>query len=223
MWTRCFYCIFVLLHTSRVKSIPHRVRRFRKKNCSLQAKQSETRSVKHVFCTLTRTNNFFLLLFASNFSLPVKAKLIERILNYIHCVSLPTIRFASFSFCFCFISYSFCFRCENKRKYTFFASKRKNYASVSLYFASKQKWWQFFLQFRVISVLSKNDSSFLLLFRFILLQSENYGSFCFRFASFRFEAKMMAVFRFFLVLFLLHSIFVSLQISMFCTDAKQAK
>jgi hypothetical protein len=47
--------------------------------------------------------------------------------------------------------------------------------------------------------------------------------FRFRFASFRFEAKMMAVFRFFLVLFSLRSIFVLLQISMFRIDAKQAK
>jgi hypothetical protein len=45
--------------------------------------------------------------------------------------------------------------------------------------------------------------------------------FCFRFASFRFEAKMMAVFRFFFVLFLLRSIFVLLQISTFCIEAKK--
>ncbi len=47
--------------------------------------------------------------------------------------------------------------------------------------------------------------------------------FRFRFASFCFKAKMMAIFRFFFVLFSLRSIFVSLQISMFCIDAKQAK
>jgi hypothetical protein len=47
--------------------------------------------------------------------------------------------------------------------------------------------------------------------------------FRFRLASFCFEAKMMAVFRFFFVLFSLRSIFVSLQISMFHIDAKQAK
>jgi hypothetical protein len=47
--------------------------------------------------------------------------------------------------------------------------------------------------------------------------------FCFRFASFRLEAKRMAVFRFFFVLFSLRSIFVSLQISTFHIDAKQAK
>jgi hypothetical protein len=43
------------------------------------------------------------------------------------------------------------------------------------------------------------------------------------FASFRFEAKMMAVFAFFFVLFLLASIFILLQISTFRIDAKQAK
>jgi hypothetical protein len=47
--------------------------------------------------------------------------------------------------------------------------------------------------------------------------------FRFRFASFCFEAKMMAVFCFFFVLFLLCSIFVSLQISTFRINAKQAK
>jgi hypothetical protein len=45
----------------------------------------------------------------------------------------------------------------------------------------------------------------------------------FRFASFSFKAKTMAVFCFFFVLFLLRSIFVSLQISMFRIDAKQGK
>jgi hypothetical protein len=54
--------------------------------------------------------------------------------------------------------------------------------------------------------------------------------FCFRFASFRFKAKMMAVvcfrfasFRFFFVLFSLRSIFVSLQVSTFRIDAEQVK
>jgi hypothetical protein len=47
--------------------------------------------------------------------------------------------------------------------------------------------------------------------------------FRFRFASFRFGAKIMAVFRFFFVLFSLLSIFVSLQFSTFRIDAKQAK
>jgi hypothetical protein len=66
-----------------------------------------------------------------------------------------------------------------------------------------------------------------LLFRFISLRSENDGSFAlpfrFRFASFRFEAKIMAVFRFFFALFSLRSIFVSFQISLFRIEAKQGK
>jgi hypothetical protein len=41
--------------------------------------------------------------------------------------------------------------------------------------------------------------------------------------QFRFGAKMMAVFCFFFILFSLCSIFVSLQISKFRIDAKQAK
>jgi hypothetical protein len=43
----------------------------------------------------------------------------------------------------------------------------------------------------------------------------------FRFASFHFEAKMMAVFRFFFVLFSLRSILVSLKISTFRIEAKK--
>jgi hypothetical protein len=57
-------------------------------------------------------------------------------------------------------------------------------------------------------------------FRF---EAKRMAVFCFRFTSFRFEAKMMAVFYYFFVLFLLRSIFVSLQISTFCINAKQAK
>jgi hypothetical protein len=55
------------------------------------------------------------------------------------------------------------------------------------------------------------------------VESKIMAVFLFRFASFRFEAKMMAIFCFFFVLFSLCSIFVSLQISTFCIDRKQAK
>jgi hypothetical protein len=55
------------------------------------------------------------------------------------------------------------------------------------------------------------------------LKAKMMAVFHFRLASFRFEAKMMAVFRFFFVLFSFRSIFVSLQISTFRIDAKQAK
>ncbi len=62
-------------------------------------------------------------------------------------------------------------------------------------------------------------------FRFasFCLEAKRMAVFCFHFASFRFEAKMMAFFCFFFVLFSLRSIFVSLQISTFRIDAKQAK
>jgi hypothetical protein len=55
------------------------------------------------------------------------------------------------------------------------------------------------------------------------LEAKRMAVFCFRFASFRFGTKIMAVFRFFYDLFSLRSIFVSLQISTFGIDAKQAK
>jgi hypothetical protein len=89
---------------------------------------------------------------------------------------------------------------KTSEKNTFFASKRTNFASISL--------------------RSENDSIFSLLFRFISLRSENDGSFSLPFFLFHFEAKMKAIVCFFFVLFSLGSIFVSLQISMFRIDAK---
>jgi hypothetical protein len=55
------------------------------------------------------------------------------------------------------------------------------------------------------------------------LEAKRMAVFHFRFASFHFGAKLMAVFRFFFILFWLRSIFISLQISTFRIDAKQAK
>ncbi len=128
---------------------------------------------------------FFFILFASNFLLPIKAKLIERILNYFRFVSLPNfVCYASFSFCFHFISFSFCFRCENKRENIF--SHRSEKIS---------------LLFRFISLRSENDSSFFLPFRFISLRSENDGSSS---LPFRLEAKMIAVFCFLFASVTLH-------------------
>jgi hypothetical protein len=62
-------------------------------------------------------------------------------------------------------------------------------------------------------------------FRFALFcfEAKRMAVFSFRFASFRFKAKIMAVFHFFFVLFLHRSLFISLQISTFRIDAKQAK
>jgi hypothetical protein len=64
---------------------------------------------------------------------------------------------------------------------------------------------------------------FRLRFTSFRLEAKRMAVFRFRFASFRFGAKIMAVFRFFFVLFSLRCIFVSLQISTFRIDAKQAK
>jgi hypothetical protein len=103
-------------------------------------------------------------------------------------------------FCFIFASFNFCFASDVKtsEKKTFFASKQKNFASVSLHFALKQKLWQFSLLFlflfRFTFVLLQistvcNDENqakkrffrieakkFLLPFRFISLRSENDGA-----------------------------------------------
>jgi hypothetical protein len=99
-----------------------------------------------------------------------------------------------FSLLFRFVFASFLFR---------FALDAKT-SEKTPFFASKRKKFRFsFAPFR--------------------FRAEKMAVFRFRFASFRFEPKMMAVFRFSFVLFLLHSIFVSLQISTFRIDAKQAK
>jgi hypothetical protein len=124
-----------------------RVHWFRKKKFSLQ---SETRSVSHAHVKMF----FFSLHFASNFSLPTKAKLIERIFalfrfqNFFASFRFRSFRFASmrneinvFSLCFRLISYSFPFRCENKRKKTLFRIEAKKFC---FHFASKRKLWHFF-------------------------------------------------------------------------------
>jgi hypothetical protein len=80
---------------------------------------------------------------------------------------------------------------KQAKKNTFFTSKRKNFASISL--RSKND-GIFLLLFRFISLQSKNDWSISLPFCFISLQSENdsnfsllfrlvFASFHFRFAS----------------------------------------
>ncbi len=162
-------------------AVPSRVRCFRKKNFRFKAKRSETRSVSHAF------RFFRFKFFASDQSQINRA--------YFRFVLLPKIfPFASFRFSFvmfCFISFSFRFRCENKRKNTFFASKQKNFASVSLYFALKRNMMAVFrfrfasfhfeakimAVFRFTSLRSENDGSFSLLFRFV------FAMFHFRFAS----------------------------------------
>ncbi len=163
-----------------------RVRRFRQK-IFFASKQNEakrdpfrmrsarSREKKHFF-------RFFSLHFASNFSLPTKAKLIERI--------FALLRFQKFfvSLCFRLISFSLRFKCENKRKKHFFRIEAKKFC---FHFASKQKCWHFSLLFRFISLRSENDGSFLLPFCFILLRSENGSNFSllfrFVFASFHFH------------------------------------
>ncbi len=157
------------------------------------------------------------LLFASNFSLPTKAKLIVRIFALFRLqklfVSLPIFSFrfkakrnkrffASFHHTRCrhkkvkdqpsyfssipyklsqnftlsffalfevFASFSFCFRFIS-----FFASKRKKFASIPL---RSENDGSFLLPFRFISLRSENDGSFLLLFRFV------FASFHFRFST----------------------------------------
>jgi hypothetical protein len=99
---------------------------------------------------------------------------------------------------FCFASFSFCFRFISFSFHFKCKNKRKNTFRIE---AKK-------LCFRFAS------------FRF---EAKMIAVFRFRFASFRFEAKMMAFFHFFFILFSLRFIFVSLQISMFRIDAKQAK
>jgi hypothetical protein len=149
--------------------------------------QSETKRNEIRFACVSHAHAEFFssLLFASNFSLLIKAKLIERI-------------FASFCFQKLFVSLLFCFV----------------FASVHFRFASdaKTSGKKFF------RIEAKKFCFRFASFRF---KAKMMAVFRFRFASFRFEAKMMAVFRFFFVLISLRFIFVSLHISVFCIEAKK--
>ncbi len=211
---------------SQPTDVPARVRRFRQKKF-FASKRNEAK--RDPFRTLTwKKLNFFSLLFASNFSLPTKVKLI-------------VLFFALFRLQKFFVSlpiFSFRFKAKrNKRFFTSFHHTRYRHKKVkdqpsnfsSILYKLSQNFtlsffalkflllflfvfisFQFFAlkrkKFTSISLWSENDSSFLLPFRFISLQSENDGSFLL-----------------FFVLFSLRSIFVSLQISSFRIDAKQAK
>ncbi len=111
-------------------------------------------------------------------------------------VSLPIKVFSLF----CLISFSFRFRCGNKRKKHFFASKRKKFcfhfaskqkwwhffASVSLHFASKRKWWEFLASVLLYFASKRKWLQFFFSF-----------SFCFRFVpfSFRFRFRRFASMR----------------------------
>ncbi len=160
------------------------------------------------------TQFFFPLLFASNFSLPIKAKLIERI--FLLC-------FASkdFSFRFFFVLFSLHFifvslQMREQAKNILFASKRKNFASVSLrsknngsfllpfhlislHFTSKQKWWKFFASVSLHFTRSKNDGSFSLHFALKRKWWQFFASFLFCFSiipfSFRFRFPCFASMR----------------------------
>jgi hypothetical protein len=90
------------------------------------------------------------------------------------------------------------------------------FASFQLHFASDAKTSE-------KTLFSHRSEKIFFCFASFRFEVKKMAVFRFRFASFRFEAKIMAVFRFFFVLFSLRSIFVYLQNSMFRIDAKQAK
>ncbi len=93
------------------------------------------------------------------------------------------------------------------------------------FFASKRK--KILLPFRfeakMMPVFCFGFASFPFGFASFRFKAKRMAVLCFRFALFSFEARMMANFGFFFVLFSLRFIFVLLQISMFRIDAKQAK
>jgi hypothetical protein len=110
---------------------------------------------------------------------------------FTNCPRISLYPFSLWSFCF-FTLFSLTFhffriRCENKRKSTFFASKRKKF---HFYFASKWKWRQFSLLFHF--VFASFHFRFASDFYFPHRCEKSEKKFHFRFASFRFEAKMTA-------------------------------
>ncbi len=163
----------------------------------------------------SRENNFFFfILFASNISLPIKAKLIERIFSL--CFASKNF---SFRFFFVLFSLHFIFVSLQMRK-----QAEKHFfhiEAISLLFRFEAKMMAVFLfRFASFHFEAKMMEVFRFHFASFNFEAKMMEVFRFRFTSFRFEAKMMAVVRFFFVLFSLRSIFVSLQISMFRIEAK---
>jgi hypothetical protein len=105
---------------------------FAKKNFRFKAKRDP-------FRTLTRKKCFASFCF---FSLPIKAKLIERIFALFRFQKFLVLLL--FLFVFTYFSFSFRFRCEKSEKNTFSHRSEKILTPVSLHFASKRKLWQFF-------------------------------------------------------------------------------
>jgi hypothetical protein len=175
---------------------------------------------RNPFRTFTRKNKISLL-FALNFWLPTKAKLVECILLCFASKNC-SFRFVSLLFRFVFASFHFRFPSDAKTsEKNLLGIKAKNILLLFCFISLRsENDGSFLLQFRLISLRSKNNGSFSLLFCFISLQSKNDSSFsllfrlvpfffrfrflCFAsmrnkqkkirfyFASFHFEAKMMA-------------------------------
>jgi hypothetical protein len=144
-----------------------------------------------------REKNVFMLLFASD-----QRKLIERILNYFHFVSLPKVvvsllfRFVCASFHFVWLQMrkqakKHFFRIEAKKfrfRFAIFRFVAKMMAVFRFSFAS------FHFEAKMMAVFRVRFTSF----RF---EAKMMAGFRFRYASFHFEAKMTAVFRFSLASF----------------------
>jgi hypothetical protein len=128
-----------------------------------------------------------------------------RLVSLPKCFRFASFRFRSFRFAlmrneinvfslsFRLISFSFRIRCEKNEKNSFFASKRQNFASISL---RSENDGIFSFLFRFISLRSENYGSFSLPFCFFSLQSENGNfwllfSFCFRFVPFSFRFRFL--------------------------------
>ncbi len=134
---------------------------------------------------LTRiTQFFFSLLFASNFSLPIEAKLLERIFALFRLQKI----FVSLLFRFVFASFNFRSASDTKtsEKTLFSHQSEKILLPFRLISLWSENYGNFSLLFCFISLRSENDGDFSLPFRFILLRSENDGSFCFFLFCFRF-------------------------------------
>ncbi len=100
--------------------------------------------------------------------------------------------FASFLFHFCIVSFLFCSRflhfasMRSKQKNTFYALKRKNFASISLHFASKRKWRQILFLFRFVFSSFPFFSLYISTFCIDAKQAKKIS------LPFHFEAKMTA-------------------------------
>ncbi len=179
-----------------------RVRRFRKKKFSLQS-ETKRNEIRFACVSHADVKFFFSLLFASNFLLPIKAKLIERIFALFRFQKLYVLLLGNV-FLLCFASkrnkinvFSLLFTIlgnnmkKSKTSLNIFLRFFTNCPRISLYPFLLWCFRFFFVLFSLHFIFRIEAKKISLPFRF---KAKIMAVFSFRFASFRFEAKGLQFF-----------------------------